>query len=779
MTSGETQTSDVDVDLGRLFSSLKRDWRRIALFTILVTAIVFVLVMMATPLYRAETRLLIEERESVYTRPQNAGDRSTIDAESVASQVQVITSTENLARVARDLHLADREEFSPGVSLLGRLRAMAGLGRAPSQGAEDRLLEAIRDKLSVYRVENSRVIVIQFSSEDPELAARVPDAIADAYLASLREAKSQSNADATEWLQPEIADLSEKVKEAEAKVADFRAKTGLLIGQNNTVLPTQQLAELSSELSRVRANRSAAEARAETVRTAIENGAAIETLPDVMASSLIQRLRERQVELRAQIADLSTTLLSNHPRVRALQSQLADLDGQIRAEARRIEQGLQTEAEAARRREEELTAELDRLKAESARAEQQQVELRALEREAAAQRELLETYLTRYREAAARGERNYLPVDARIFSRAIVPAAPYFPKVAPLTLATFAASLLVMAVITLLRELFSGRAMRPVEAFSEAPEREPQAVPPESASPGSEVAVPPPAVAEELRPDTGGETEEVMVAAEEAEAVAVADETETAPEDQEAEISQAPETTELSDFAEEQETGPTEPEPAAPNCARGLAEGLPEQARRGLGEVDIEVAAEALISTGVARAIFVSPEGDEAAATAVLVAREVADAGLRVLLLDLTTSGAATLPMLESKSYPGITNLLAAEAQFSDVIHADLYSNCHIIPVGTADPERSMRAVDRLPIIMESLTIAYDLVVVECGPADAASLRALTGEDAQVLVSVLDPEEDRIAAATAELAEEGFGPPLLVTPAGYVPPTAPPGRDAA
>src|SRR5690606_40608599 len=92
-----------------------------------------------------------------------------------------------------------------------------------------------------------------------------------------------------------------------------------------------------------------------------------------------------------------------------------------------------------------------------------------------------------------------------------------------------------------------------------------QAVPPESASPGSEVAVPPPAVAEELRPDTDGETEEVMVAAEEAEAVAVAaDETETAPEDQEAEISQAPEVAEVSDFAEEQETGPTEPDPAAP-----------------------------------------------------------------------------------------------------------------------------------------------------------------------------------------------------------------------
>ena len=111
-----------------------------------------------------------------------------------------------------------------------------------------------------------------------------------------------------------------------------------------------------------------------------------------------------------------------------------------------------------------------------------------------------------------------------------------------------------------------------------------------------------------------------------------------------------------------------------------------------------------------------------------LVAREVADAGLRVLLLDLTASGAASRPMLESAAYAGITNLLASEAQFADVIHADLYSDCHVIPVGTADPVRAMRAADRLPIIMDSLTTAYDVVVVECGPADAEAIRRLVGE---------------------------------------------------
>ena len=163
-------------------------------------------------------------------------------------------------------------------------------------------------------------------------------------------------------------------------------------------------------------------------------------------------------------------------------------------------------------------------------------------------------------------------------------------------------------------------------------------------------------------------------------------------------------------------------------------------------------------------ALFVSPEGDEAAASAVLVAREVADAGLRVLLVDLTASGAASLPMLDGARLPGITNLLAVEAQFADVIHADHFSDCHVMPVGTADPVKAMRAADRLPIIMQSLTTAYDVVIVECGPANADCIRRLVVDGTEIMVSVMEPEEDAAAAACEELVRGGYDGLTLVTP---------------
>jgi Mrp family chromosome partitioning ATPase len=180
--------------------------------------------------------------------------------------------------------------------------------------------------------------------------------------------------------------------------------------------------------------------------------------------------------------------------------------------------------------------------------------------------------------------------------------------------------------------------------------------------------------------------------------------------------------------------------------------------------MNTETAAEILIAGGATRALFVSPEGDEGAAAAVMVAREVADAGLRALLIDLTISGAVSRVMLDSASRPGITDLLASEASFTDAVHVDLYSDCHILPVGTVDPVRAMRSAERLPVIMRSLTNAYDVVLVECGATDAQGLRALVADSTEIMVSVIQADE-QTEATVAELRQRGFGRVTLVSPA--------------
>lgn len=721
--------NDVDIDLGALFASLWRHALFILIGALTLAALALLFCLTATPQYRAESRILIETRESIFTRPngETAADRPVLDQEGVKSQVEVITSADLLKTVGDKLNLADTSEFgSP--SPLSRMLISLGLRPDPAQSSrEDYMLREMREHLQVYNVPDSRVIVVQFASADPALAAKVSNAIADEYIALQRASKLQSNDDATAWLQPEIADLSKRVKAAETKVANYRASSDLLAGQGDTPIASQQLSEVSSELSRVRANRAASEAKAESIRKALASGAPLDTAPDIVASGLMQRLRERQIQLNSEIADLSTSLLEGHPRLKALRSQLSDLNQQIRVEGRKVLESFENEAETAKLRETELNRELNRVKAQAAQSGGQAVELRALEREAAAQRELLETYLTRYREAASRTDRNYLPVDARVFSRADTPAQPYFPKTLPIVGATFFAGLLLLSIFVLLRELFSGRAMRAVDGPTQPP-------------------------ADEIRMP---ETSEAMAVAPGA---VMAEEGETKK-------------------AVARPKRSTRPSPSTETVQKiydsytTIGDEMPENPH-GIPRI-----ASRLIELGVSRGLIVSPEGDDGSAASVRLTRELADRQLRTILIDMTGTGAISRAMLDGRTVPGITDLLASEKQFTDVIHSDHYSDAHVMPLGLSDPERAMRAIDRLPIILDALEAAYDVVIVECGPSNAEGVKRLYGAATQIVLSIIDPEDNAVALSALDLQENGFEDVLILMGAETDTPVPPTGGD--
>lgn len=481
MTDGRPgQIDDVELDMRALFGALLRALPWLLLFSILFAGALYIGLNFVTPRYTAETKILIESGESEITRAGAGADevRTLLDSEGVASQVQLIGSRDLATTVVDSLGLASLKEFNKPRFLpsFDQMLVRMGLGRPVAEGPlEERVLQRFADKLDVFSIDKTRVITVGFSSTNPQLAAQVANAVADEYLALEREARRSTNADATRWLESQIADLRGKVTTAEGKVEAFRTAHGLFSGgQNNTSLAQQKLNDLNTELARLVAARSAAEAKAATVRKSLSSGTTPD-VPDVRDSQLIQRLREQQVALRAQIAQMSATLLPAHPRLRELNAQLGDLDAQVRREVTRILQSLEGEAATARAREADIGQDLTRAKAATGQTNNDEVELRALEREATAQRDLLESYLKRYREASSRQDGNYLPADARIISRAAVPLEPTFPKKLPITAAATIALLLLAIAIILIRELTSGRALRRISV--EPPPLAPTAVP--------------------------------------------------------------------------------------------------------------------------------------------------------------------------------------------------------------------------------------------------------------------------------------------------------------
>jgi succinoglycan biosynthesis transport protein ExoP len=457
-----------EIDLAALRHALWRKKFLIVGLTLLAAAIAFVGVNLVTPRYKSEARVLLEMRENIFFRPdaEKSADRgTTVDQEAITSQVQLILSRDLAMEVIKKLKLGERPEFDPvlgGPSLLRSILSSIGIIKDPLEmTAEERVYKSYYERLSAFQVEKSRVIAIEFESQDPVLAAQVANAVAETYLRFQQAAKQEQTRAAGAWLAGETARLRGNVGQAEAKVEQYRAKTNLFIGNNNTTLSNQQLGDFNAQLAAARAQMADAEAKAKLIRDALKAGSPLE-FSDIVNSELLRRLSEQRVTLRAQLAEQSSTLLDQHPRIKELRAQIADLERQMRTEADRLARSLENDAKLASSRVDELGSTLDQLKRQAASTNEQDVQLRALERDAKSQRDLLESYLAKFREASARDSIGAAAPDARIISTAAVSTTPAWPKKAPIILLAALAMFTVSSVFVLTGELLRAVPMEAV-----------------------------------------------------------------------------------------------------------------------------------------------------------------------------------------------------------------------------------------------------------------------------------------------------------------------------
>ncbi|WP_420103121.1 GumC family protein [Bosea sp. (in: a-proteobacteria)] len=452
------------LDLSALWRAVKRRKLWILGPTLAALVLSLVAVNLVTPRYTGETRILLESRSGFYALPGQGGDSAQFDPEAVQSQVQVIMSRDLAREAIKRIGLVGNPEFDSGAGALSALRKIAvlvGLGTHPAdRSPEDRVLEKYFDRLLVYPVGRSRIVAIEFTSRDPALAAKAANTIAETYLEFQEGAKQDNARSASAWLSSTIEPLRKRVAEADAKVEAFRSANGLFAGPNNNTLSGQQLTDLSAQLSQARSQQAEAQAKAGLIRDAIKQGRTFE-IPDVANNELVRRLIEQRVTLRAQIAAESRSLLPGHPRIKELNAQLADLEGQLRAAAERTVRTLENEAKIAGQRVESFEAALDGQKKSVSSSNGSEVQLRALERDARTLREQLEQYMQRYREASARDTLNAAPADARIVSRAIEPTEPSFPKKLPVVLVATLATFLIALATVVTRELLNGRGEAP------------------------------------------------------------------------------------------------------------------------------------------------------------------------------------------------------------------------------------------------------------------------------------------------------------------------------
>ena len=687
--------------LGRLLWQKKT---RILGFTLLSAAAAFMVVNAITPRYRSESRLLLEARENVFLRAEadKSAERTTIDPEAVTSQIQLVLSRDLARQVIAKERLSDNPEFDLGAGGLRAILGLFGIGRDPTAMSKDeRTLEAYYERLNVSAVDKSRVIAIDFSSANPDLAARAANAIAETYLTMQQSAKQDQTRAAGNWLAGEIEKMRNKVADAEANVEEYRVKANLFVGSNNSSLPSQQLTEINSQIAVARGQKADLEARARQLRDLIRTGKLTDS-SDIANSESMRRLIDQRTVLRSQLAEQSTTLMDQHPRIKELRAQIGEIDRQMRSEAERLARQFENDAKVAGDRLESLAASLDQVKKLASQSNEQDVQLRALEREAKTQRDLLESYLVKYREASARDSINAAPPEARIISRASPAIQPAYPKkLATVLIAAFAAFAL-SAGFTVTGALLAP----PSYGYAYTP-------------PGYDI----PAYQQ-------------MVAA---------------PQPVPQPIMSAPPMPQMPRVA----SPPLTPSlnPAAALTAVPLPVSTVDQIARSLRQAG---------DTGRRVTVVGTTRNVGTTYAAITLARALAREA-NVVLVDFAF-GAPNLSVISTDpNAPGIAELVRGTASFGDIITRDQFSHVHLIATGNIGGDGpALAASPMLATVVEALVRSYDHVVIDVGSAAEVAVERFAPLAQRAVLVAADPATPATRAARERLMMAGFADVSLV-----------------
>jgi exopolysaccharide transport family protein len=445
-------------DLRDVVNFLWRQWKLIGGMTALCVFLAALYLARATPLYTATAQLLLDPRKERAAGQDLFMSDAMLDQQMLESQMMIIRSTTLLRRVVEKMQLTRDPEFggtaftgAGAISILAPIRAFFSRpSPTPSPeeiGAKDQnakdfgnisaetisTIEYLRSAMVIGRgKEQGLVITLSVTSVDPIKAARLTNAVADAYVVDKLDARLDSAKRASTWLSDRLVELRQQVRESEEAVNRFRAENNLPMagsganGNGNATLSQEQLGQLNQKLVGARTALAETKAKMEVLEKVQAHGANLAAIPDTMNLGMLSELRKQQAEMSRQEADLLARYNAAHPAVVNLRAQIAETNRAIRSELQRMLLTVHSEydlakagLEAVERTRKEVSGELD---LDSAKI----VTLRELERNMAVNNTLFQDFLQRAK--ITQEQSTFEARDSRIITPALPPEAPSYPR---------------------------------------------------------------------------------------------------------------------------------------------------------------------------------------------------------------------------------------------------------------------------------------------------------------------------------------------------------------
>jgi capsular exopolysaccharide synthesis family protein len=413
-------------ELAEALAWLARRWRFIAGVAALTVAVGWLYLSTQTPLYVASAQLLLEpfkERAGLDPTPGAAA----LDVTQIESQIAILKSTALLSRVARNEKLVEDAEFGSGARRGGLSRWFGG-GGAAAPANETATVERLKGAMWVARAGQSLVLVVSVTAAEPAKAARLANAVADAFVVDKLDARYEAAKRASAWFSDRLAELKNRLRDSEEAVAKFRADNNLVAfgGGRGLTLTEAQLGELNGRLVAARTDAAERKVRLDALQRFLAAGGKAANESDIANAGAVVDLRRQEGELERQEADLLARYNDRHPAIVTLRAQLADVRRKIAAEATRVAADLRQDYETAIAREKAIEQTLGDATGQNDLDATKAIGLRELERNAAANRALFEDFLQRSK--VAEEQTTVEARDARIITPALAPGGPASPN---------------------------------------------------------------------------------------------------------------------------------------------------------------------------------------------------------------------------------------------------------------------------------------------------------------------------------------------------------------
>ena len=323
-TDDSSQADNTEISLSSIINVIWLRRKLLISVTLLISLAAILTIYQLTPRYTATTQLLIGINSAKVVDIQEVMTGNLNGDSAVIGEMEVIKSRELARKIIEHLQLDQYEEFNPKLKKPGFLAQLNPKNWIPDNWKESMGVEEVKtgsddekeearltnltntflSKLTVSQIKRSQVINIAVESEDPKLAAKIANEVADKYIVGQLQAKFDATKKATDWLNDQLGELKEKLESSERAVENYRKSHDLVEVSKGTGLTQQQLSEINSQLIIARAQRAEAEAKYQQVESILRSGREIDSVSEVLNSSLIATLRSQESEVQRKYSEM-------------------------------------------------------------------------------------------------------------------------------------------------------------------------------------------------------------------------------------------------------------------------------------------------------------------------------------------------------------------------------------------------------------------------------------------------------------------------------------------